>query len=1241
MSFKGFFRSRSSSVSVRRRQSSKRQNSIELLEARLLLSADPLNSDPGEGEWDDLDAGGDDGSGDGGSGDGGSGDTSGPGELAPPELPPEVPDPVSPGPHDFSKLTDGVDYVTSSIIVRPNAGLEAELGAYRSSIGVSDVRDLGSGFEAWTLDTLTVEEAYHDFLATSYFDVVEPNYYHWIDEDTSENSIEVTTPDDTNYPFLYGMRTAKVDQAWDIHTGNFSTVIGISDTGTEYRHPDLYENIWLNQGEIPPHKYDPSDGLGPNDLVDADGDGLISFRDLNAATNVGRLDTNGALMLQDRNGNGYLDAGDMYDTNETWDDGIDNDGNGYVDDFIGWDFGDNDNNPLDTQSHGTHVAGTAAARGNNNEGVTGVNWDAQIMTLKVGIGGSGSISTLAAIEALNYMVDMKSNHGVNVNVSNNSWGGGGPSAALQTAIQNSGNAGQLFVTSAGNARFGSPARDLDLNPPSTHSYPGSYTLNNIINVGNSDRFDRRSSGSHWGAISVDLFAPGENIYSTVPTSTNPNGYDFKTGTSMAAPMVAGAAALIFSHNPALTAAAVRSSLLTTVDTPPDLDGLSFTNGRLNLFKAMDPPRIDLSPVATAIIEGTSGTTTDFMVSLTPAGAAITSPFSVTLSTRDGSATVADNDYVGSTQVFNFSPAMNGVQHATFTVNGDGFLEVDENFFIDVVISSPDVVLGGPSSIPVTITNDDTPLGLAVAETNVDGFQGGDFTFTHSEDGIEERFTEEIFNNRRDTKFEQRWLFHVPTAAQKFFNITAGHTSAFETFNLEHSTDGGATWTSFGAVPFGPAEHQRIPIAPAVSGDVWVRAIDSGRNTPGPNQTALPYDPVADTLLVDWMYFETNAAPAPPVVKLAVDDANASEENTDPGTFRISLIDGTRATPTVVPIILTGTATRTGAGQDYTTTNVTDPGMGGQLTVTIPANQQSVDVTITPIDNVGDFEETETVTMIIDPSIRMPGEQFVGTVTITDNDQAPFTARTEIVVTSVRTGSVTDTQIDDDKEEVLIERRIDDAHTSLTHLYTFQLPNVAGDITYGFDITAFREGPVGDDNFIFELSLDNGATYTHLITISDANEGILQIPTPIDFSTLPGAAGAGANFNVLVRVRDTNSAAGDTAQSSVRINHMEFTKPGNQFQSTSSVSSVASTSSGSSDSPSSSGDTGNNGNNGPVDAWLPIATTTPVAATSSPNSEDVTPAEAEAELYQQYPVESDQQSVDDLFAEESWFEDLYI
>ncbi|MEQ1904421.1 MAG: S8 family serine peptidase [Pirellulaceae bacterium] len=278
-------------------------------------------------------------------------------------------------------------------------------------------------------------------------------------------------------------------------------------------------------------------------------------------------------------------------------DGIDNDGNGRVDDVNGWDFVDDDNNPNDNNGHGSHVSGTIGAKGGNGIGVAGVNWDVNIIPFKLGDGG---ISLTAAINSMDYLVDLKQRHGLNIVAQNNSWGGGGFSQALLDAIVRSAEADILVICAAGNSNS-----DLD----STPFYPASYNTtadagyDAVISVASIEASGNKSGFSSYGLTHVDLGAPGSDIWSTTP-GDNYESYD---GTSMASPMVAGAIALFASVNPDATALEMRTALLDATTATPDLDGRVVTGGRLDLSKLV----ISIGPEASindvSILEGNSGT----------------------------------------------------------------------------------------------------------------------------------------------------------------------------------------------------------------------------------------------------------------------------------------------------------------------------------------------------------------------------------------------------------------------------------------------------------------------------------------------------------------------------------------------------------------------------------------------------------------------------------------------------------
>ncbi len=272
-------------------------------------------------------------------------------------------------------------------------------------------------------------------------------------------------------------------------------------------------------------------------------------------------------------------AGNMWvNPGEIPGDGIDNDRNGYVDDVHGWDFGANDADPDDPNGHGTHVAGTIGAVGDNARGVAGVNWSVSIMSLKfLDASGAGYLSD--AIEAIEYATMMRSRFGVNVVATNNSWGGGGYSTAMRDAIARAGDAGVLFVAAAGNGGGDGVGDDNDASP----HYPSNYALDNVLAVAATDRNDRLAGFSNYGDVSVDLAAPGVGI-----TSTFTGGrYTTYSGTSMATPHVAGVAALLAAYNADATAAEIRSAILDGADAIPSLSGRVATGGRLNARGALD------------------------------------------------------------------------------------------------------------------------------------------------------------------------------------------------------------------------------------------------------------------------------------------------------------------------------------------------------------------------------------------------------------------------------------------------------------------------------------------------------------------------------------------------------------------------------------------------------------------------------------------------------------------------------
>lgn len=251
--------------------------------------------------------------------------------------------------------------------------------------------------------------------------------------------------------------------------------------------------------------------------------------------------------------------------NEIAGNNVDDDGNGYVDDIHGWDFVNGDNDPMDDHDHGTHTAGTVGAVGDNGIGVVGVNWNVQLMALKF-IGQNGTGLDSDAARALEYATSM------GVRVSNNSYIGWEYSQAFYDAIRYSQAAGHLFVAAAGNWGF-----DTDVLP----MFPAAYDLDNIISVAAIDSADILADWSNYGIESVDLGAPGVWILSTVR-----GGYAWANGTSMAAPHVAGAAALLYGFYATETYSQIRDRILDTARLVPSLAGKTATGGVLDLAAAL-------------------------------------------------------------------------------------------------------------------------------------------------------------------------------------------------------------------------------------------------------------------------------------------------------------------------------------------------------------------------------------------------------------------------------------------------------------------------------------------------------------------------------------------------------------------------------------------------------------------------------------------------------------------------------
>ena len=264
--------------------------------------------------------------------------------------------------------------------------------------------------------------------------------------------------------------------------------------------------------------------------------------------------------------------------------GFDDDGNGFADDVNGWNFLADNNVLYESPSvdrHGTHVAGILGAAGNNGIGVTGVAWQVKLMSLKfIGLRDgelSGTVSD--AVKAIKYTTEQRK-RGINIRVINASWGEAPDSQSLRKAIKKAGKEGILFVTAAGNGGPDGRGDDLDQRP----DYPAAYSaqLPAVISVASLNIADTRSASSNFGHTTVNVGAPGVQVYSTVPAG----GYAHLSGTSMAAPHVAGIAVLLWSREPHLTPEQVKERIVKTAQPILALASVTVSSARANAFNAL-------------------------------------------------------------------------------------------------------------------------------------------------------------------------------------------------------------------------------------------------------------------------------------------------------------------------------------------------------------------------------------------------------------------------------------------------------------------------------------------------------------------------------------------------------------------------------------------------------------------------------------------------------------------------------
>ena len=461
--------------------------------------------------------------------------------------------------------TSGTRYRAGEVIVEfKDTATSSERAALRQAVGVKSTETLGDGEGAQLLkleagrsaaDAAAVLERSDDVAFAQRNAIVRisaiPNDEYWPDLWHLHNTGVATGMNPTSI-------TADVDvdapEAWDSQIGSPAVTIAVVDTGVDYTHPDLVDNMWTNPGEW---------GTAP--------------------------------------------AGGLKQSN-----GIDDDGNGYVDDFRGIDTTVEPKtspaaaNPAPVGIHGTHVAGIAGARGNNGIYISGVSQRSKILPVQA-FNADGEATDADIYEGVQYAVNQ------GAQIVNGSFGSSTENPALTSLIQ--ANPATTFVFAAGNE-----ATNVDISP----TYPCVTPSSNVICVGASTAGDSIASFSNYGTTGVDLSAPGVLISSIVPSGVSMGGQGIAlmglSGTSMATPVVAGAAAVLKSSNPTLSGAAVRTRLMATADPAIGRVDASVTRGRVNVANALSNTVPSVGGVGTvSVVSGelryTAGSGASNLVSL--------------------------------------------------------------------------------------------------------------------------------------------------------------------------------------------------------------------------------------------------------------------------------------------------------------------------------------------------------------------------------------------------------------------------------------------------------------------------------------------------------------------------------------------------------------------------------------------------------------------------------------------------
>ena len=458
---------------------------------------------------------------------------------------------------------------------------------------------------------------------------------------------------------------------------------------------------------------------------------------------VGVIDTGVDYNHVDLATNIFVNAGEIAANN------IDDDNNGFIDDVHGWDFVNNDNNPMDDNGHGTHCSGTIGGIGNNGVGVVGVSWTVKIMPLKfLDAGGFGN--TGDAIEAVEYATMM------GVKITSNSWGGGGQDQALSEAIEAAGNAGALFIAAAGNN-----ASNNDNFP----FFPASYPLDNIISVASTDRRDNMSGFSNFGLNSVDLGAPGTDILSTFPGNT----YGTISGTSMATPHVSGAAALLWAAAPEFTHMEVKQTIMESVDVIPALQGRTVTGGRLNVYNIINGLD-DVAPDAVTDLAVDQTGSNHAILSWTASGDDANVGTASSYDLRYSTSPIDENNFDSATSAGPLPHPAAAGNHEVFEVGG---LDVTTQYYFALVVVDEQQNRSGVSNSPDGTTLGAPTLQYAPTSFTENLLTGGSAAQTLTVQNVGQGTLDFSFSNT------PAWVTITPAAGRVF----AGQSATLElTFN---------------------------------------------------------------------------------------------------------------------------------------------------------------------------------------------------------------------------------------------------------------------------------------------------------------------------------------------------------------------------------------------------------------------------------------------------------------------------